>query len=234
VGGVIGLATRRLVGIVALLGGAALVAIPAGGAAAAPAPVGLSITLSDSLAQVHSGQDVTMTARLSNAGTRPFSGHLVIEVPGYVHVTHAQGGKIVRSDVRWSVSVPGGKSVSREVKAHIGMIAAGQLRVTTLASVFAGKVSGVPLIRTADADLIAGVKDPARTVPPGGAAAKGKSVSPAARDGGTNWWLAAGAPAAVVVVLAAAVLWWRRRRRGGTPVDVVDSEVSRERALVGE
>jgi len=83
--------------------------------------------------------------------------------------------------------------------------------VIALASLYRAKTAGgIPLIRTAVANTIAGVTDPARTVKGAPSPATGKRDS-----SGPNWLLVAGGPALALVLLAAGTLLWRRRRRSG-------------------
>jgi LPXTG-motif cell wall-anchored protein len=90
--------------------------------------------------------------------------------------------------------------------------------VTVLASLYRGaSVAGSPLIRTADADRIAGVKDPAHTVPsPGRSSPPRAAGSRGSSSGAPLTWSLAGAG---FVALLAGGLIWRRRRRSLGPVE---------------
>jgi LPXTG-motif cell wall-anchored protein len=186
-------------------------AAPTGAEAAAPPPPAqLSITLTDGVTQVHSNTDVTYTTKVINQGSRPVTAELVLSTPTYVTITHAAGAKAADHAATWRITVRPGRSVSRTTTAHIGAISKTDYRVTTVASLYPGKATtGVPLIRTAVANTIAGVTDPARTVTRPASHPKGQHASSS-----TNWLVVIGGPALAVVLLAAAVLWWRRRRGG--------------------
>lgn len=182
-------------------------------AAAAPA-ANLSITLTDAAQQVTSEQDVTYVATVTNGGGERFAGRLVVDLPAYARVDDAHRGRVGKHAVTWNVRIAAGKSISRTVDVHLGRIPKGDVRVTTLASLFQqGGSKTLPLIRTADADRIAGVKDPARTITSAPGAAKPGAGSGSTGGDGTNWWLVAGLPAGALVVLLGAGALARRRRR---------------------
>jgi hypothetical protein len=215
--------SRLLVVAAALAGGS----LPAIGPAAAAPPVELSISLSDGVGEVHSAMDVTYAAKVTNGGGAKVAGRLEIAVPGYVKLKKGGGGKVSKQTATWTVTVPAGKTVSRSVRAHIGDITKGEVRVTALASVFQGR-SDVPLIRTADADRIAGVHDPAPAAP------TPKPAANAAKDdGGVNLWLVAGLPGAAVVLIAAAWLLRRRRHAGNSSADRAVNSRARSLATPG-
>lgn len=215
----LGLAGALLAGA---LCGTALVAVPA---AAAPVPAGLSITLTDGVTQVRSDMDVTYTVKVGNAGGTKVTAKLVLTAPAYATLSRAAAAGTGKHIVTWKITVPAGKAITRTASAHIGTIARTDLRVTTLASLYQGKSSsGVPLIRTADANSIAGVTDPAHTVPPPGH--PGRSLQQHT-DSGPSLWLIVGLPiAAVLLLAAAAALWWRRRRGNSEPADEESEDAS--------
>jgi hypothetical protein len=195
--------------------GAGLLAVLAAGlatsatAAAKSATPQLSITLDDGVTQVRSDTDVSYTAKVSNHGSAAVHATLVLATPGYVAVTRAAGATVTAHAATWSITVMPGKSAIRTAKAHIGTIAKTDYRVTTLASVFRGKsTTGLPLIRTAVANKISGVTDPAHTVTSHAASATSRHGS-----SGTNWALVAVLPAAVLAALLAGGFLWRRRGR---------------------
>jgi len=193
---------------------AAGLAAPLGAQAAPAPPAQLSIALTDNLTQAHSNSDVSYAAKVTNNGTSPVSAELVLSTPSYVTVTHATGAKVVAHAATWRITVRPGHSVSKSATARIGVIAKGDYRVSTLASLYEEEAtSGVPLIRTAVANTIAGVTDPAHTI-------KGTTPHQVRTGGsaGTNWLLVAGLPALVaVLLLGATLLWWRRRQESDGP-----------------
>jgi hypothetical protein len=123
--------------------------------------------------------------------------------------------------------VTAGTTVSKRVNVHVGQIARSDLRVTALASVYQkGSRSAVPLIRTADADRIDGVKDPVAGIArPAGAESSATSTS---SESDIDWWLVAGLPA--VLVLGAGAYGWQRRR---SRVSAADVDTGDEPALAG-
>ena len=227
----------RATGMALLAVAAALVAGPAA-AAAAPVPTGLSITLADGRSQVHSDQDVTYTSRITNAGSRKVTGSLVLTVPSYVKIDKTRGATLRTAGLVWHVSVPAGKSVTRTVSAHIGTIPKDQLRVTTLASLYKGKrTNGVPVIRTAVANRITGVPDPAApaTQPPSTQPASAGQHN-ARHSNGPSLWLVVGVPVlAALLLLAGGFAWWRRRieRDPGAAADQPDSAGSSGMSAAG-
>lgn len=208
VGVTAGLRAYAVIGCLAIVSAAGLAAPYAAEATPAP-PAQLSISLTDGLAQVRSNTDVRYATRVTNNGSAPISAELVLSTPTYVTITHAPGAKVARHTVTWRITVRPGRVVSRPATAHIGTIAKTDYRVTTLASLYRGKeTSGIPLIRTAVANPIVGVTDPAGTV-------KGSPRRLAGKHGTshTNWLLLAGVPGLALVLLAILTLVWSRRRR---------------------
>lgn len=83
---------------VAVLGLLFAVLAPAGTAGAEPgAPVGLTVTLTDGLRQVHPNTDLSYVAILANTGPRPLHVRLVLDTPSYVTLTHAPGANRPRA-----------------------------------------------------------------------------------------------------------------------------------------
>lgn len=199
----IGLAAGALVGV--LLGAPAAVAATA--IAPESVPAGLSIAISDGVAVTDSGSTSHYTATVTNDGTAPVTGRLVITLPAPAKYTEAAGAHVEKSDAAWQVRVPAGKSVTHRVTADIGRIPKGDVRVTTLATLYASGDSTRILVRAADANAIRGVVDPAHTV--------GQKPARAAADGGTPTSLIVGVAISVVLLAFAAtgvVLLQRRTR----------------------
>jgi Domain of unknown function DUF11 len=135
-------------------------------AAAAPAAPSLSITVSDghSTVRPHSRAEYTLT--VVNEGTRRASGVLTFAAPsniGYQRVS--SGGRITSDAIRWKITVGAGASRTERVTVRLRAIPQSAVRVTMLASFYLGAVTSTPLIRTADADRIAGRADPAPAPP---------------------------------------------------------------------
>ncbi|GAA3876417.1 hypothetical protein GCM10022381_18730 [Leifsonia kafniensis] len=164
------MASIAAAGLICLLalGGAAT------SAAAAEVPTGLSVTITDGVDEVTAGSDVTYTAELSNTGSDPVTATLVVTVPGYVEITAADGAEsdgtesvtaATATDAAWVVTVEPGAVATVAVGARVGEIPADELRVTTLVSVYLGDGddarAAAPVIRSADANTIEGVTDPA-------------------------------------------------------------------------
>jgi hypothetical protein len=187
--------------------------VPAGRPAEAAVPPQLSITLTDGVAQTRSGQSLTYTATVTNGGAKQVKGKLVLEVPAFTSAGHA---KHSAQTVTWTMTARGDSTVTRKATVKVHTIPKGMVRVTTLASVYLGATSGVPVIRTADADRIAGVPDPTPvtvSLRPSASPTK-RPAAVSAQDGnGASLWLAAGLPIVIAAGLAAgALVWWRRRR----------------------
>jgi len=186
------------------------VALLAGGpatAAAAAAPPGLSISIHNESGSVRSGDRLSYAATLRNDGTAAVDGRLVVTVPAYARITGATGGDLDGSDASWTVEVPAGASVTKKVSATVGDIPKGELRVTTLVSLYLGDATQ-PAIRSAEADAIAGVTDPARAVGE-------QPVGPNRAAPVALVWI--GVSAAAVLVAAVVVVAWRFGRRRGQP-----------------
>lgn len=202
---------RSLAAATALASLVAMALTTAARADASPAaPAQLSVTLTDGVSEVHSDSDVHYSATVTNQGTRPITTRLVLTAPGYVNITRAPGARVAAHSATWRITVPASKSVTRTAAAHIATIAKGDYRVTTLASVYAtNSAAGVPLIRTAVANTITGVTDPARTVKPTSAARQ-----PSSSSSSSHWPLWGGGFALALLLLGAGGWGWSRRRRG--------------------
>ncbi|HKC27033.1 MAG TPA: hypothetical protein VKB75_03380 [Jatrophihabitans sp.] len=202
---------RRLLGVI---GSLVMVATAAGwssSAAAAPSPVRLSISITDGVARIH--HKATYAATITNQGSAGENGTLLVTVPEYLRYTRVSGnGKITRTGVRWKVTVAAGTQLTERVTVRVTAIPKFAVRVTTLASFYLGRVSGTPVIRTADADRIAGVKDAALSPAPRSQASAEPAVHPTRHESRANLWLLVGLPVFALLVLAG-LLWWRVRGR---------------------
>jgi hypothetical protein len=171
----------------------------------AAVPTGLSVSIQNDHAEVHSGDRVVYTATLRNDGTNAVDGRLVITVPAFIHVTGAEGADRTGLDASWTVTVPAGERVTKKLTGTLDDIPKGQVRVTTLVGLYLGDAAQ-PVIRSADAAAIAGVKDPAHAV---------NDQAPRTDAPAASWiWVGLGI-AAVVLLAAIAAGWlvWRRGRR---------------------
>lgn len=183
---------------------AALLAVVSPAPAEAATPAGLSVSIHAGSGEVHPGDRLTYTATVRNEGTTPIAGRLVITVPDFVRVSDAGDAERAGSDTTWAVTAPAGGSVTKKLTGVLDKIPKGQLRVTTLVSLYLGD-DAQPTIRSADAATIAGVKDPAHAV--GDSPAKPSAVpSPSP-------WIAVGAAALAIGAIAVWQLLRRRRRQ---------------------
>jgi hypothetical protein len=195
--------SRTSVAVVGLVAG--LLGAPAASAAAvstsAPPP-GLSITVTDNTTQTAPGADLTYVTKVANAGVKSVKGILVIELPAYVTYAGGTHAAVKGQDASWAVTIPAGGSVSRSVGAHVGTIPHGELRVTTLASLYLSTHATQPLVRTAESNTIRGVVDTAHTV----------GAPPPVSSGALPLWVIVGAAALVVLIALTVVLLARRQR----------------------
>ncbi len=197
--------SRRLVAALALLLLAALVAFDglaaradAPLAAAADAAPDVAITLVSDAQEVASGDAITYTAVVTNKG-EAFGARVVLEPPAYVTLeTVEQDGALDEGDATWSLALAAGETTTLEATASVGEIPADAARATALISLYVGDETS-PLVRSASADVIAGVDDE-QTV-------AATSVPPYAMIGGV---------AAALVVGIVAVIVLMRRRRGAS------------------
>ncbi len=165
-------------------------------------PAGLSISIHDKSVDVRSDEPLAYVATVRNGGTATVEGRLVITVPTYVRITYSQGADQTDVSASWTVAVPAGGNVTKELGAYLGTIPKGELRVTTLVSFFLGDAKA-PTIGSADANTIAGVTDPAR-------AETGQTAAPPVAPAGLPMaWIAVG----VLAVLAGIGVWWVTWRR---------------------
>jgi hypothetical protein len=171
-------------------------------AAQAVPPTGLSISIRNDSSELHSGDSLAYTATVRNSGTTPVDGRLAITVPAYVRVTDATGADRSGADSNWTVVVPAGGSVTKKLVGVLGNIPKTEVRVTTLVSLYVGDATQ-PVIRSAESDTIAGVKDPAHAV----------NDQPAKAASSPIGWIGLGIGAiALIGVLVLARSLGRRRR----------------------
>jgi hypothetical protein len=171
---------------------------------AAPPP-GLSVTISDATAQTASKATLTYTSTLTNAGTRPVTAQLVLAIPSYASYAQATGATVNKQTATWPVTVAAGKAVTKRAAVTIGTIPKGEVRVTTLISVYLPGHPPTLLIRSAEANRIQGVTDPAH------------SVNTVGANGGGNRPISPGTITTIVilglVVLLLVGAWLARVRR---------------------
>jgi len=187
-------------------------ALLAGGptvAALGAAPAGLSISIHNDTGSVRTGDHLSYAATLRNDGTAAVDGRLVVTVPAYMRITAANGADLEGTDASWSVEVPAGASVTKNVSASLGDIPKGELRVTTLVSLYLGDATQ-PAIRSAEADTIAGITDPAH-------AEGDKAVDSSRPLPSVLVWIGIGVVAILVAVAALGGWWFARRRPMRTP-----------------
>jgi hypothetical protein len=182
-------------------------------AAAAPDATRLSIRMSDGVTQVTDRSSVAYVATVVNDGAAPVNGKLVLEVPKYARYNSAYEAKVTKQIASWTVQVPAHSTAARRVSVTIGTIPSGQLRVTSLASLFLGPVTGAPAIRAADSDRIAGAVDPPATPLPQATSQKPSAAATGPEGGGSSTWVIVGLPVLGAAGFAglAGLVWWRRR-----------------------
>jgi hypothetical protein len=187
--------------------------VSAAPAAAAPDATRLSISVSDGVSQVRDKTSVAYVATVVNDGAAAVTGKLVLEVPDFARYGGAHDAKVTKQAASWTLRVPPHSTMARRATVKIGTIPSGQLRVTSLASLFLGPVTGVPAIRAADSDRIAGVVDPPATPLPQPAGQKPSAAATGPEGGGSSTWVVVGLPVLGAVGLAGLVglVWWRRR-----------------------
>lgn len=144
----------RAIGVGAVL----LVAMPFPQTASSALPdVQLSITLTNGTDAVTDGDSVTYTAEIRNSGAA-VDARIVLAPPAYVTLGVANGAVVDENQATWSLLLEGGSTTTVELPAKVAEIPDGELRVTTLASVYVEE-STAPVIRTAVANDIEGVAD---------------------------------------------------------------------------
>lgn len=153
----------------------------------------LSVTLSDGVETVASGDAVTYQAEVRNDGDT-IDTDIVLEAPDYVSLDEADDAVVEASRATWSLALPHG-TTTFELPASIGEIPDDDARVTTLLSVYVGEAAA-PVVRTAVANRIAGVDDePVASAP----------VPIVA-------WVAGGAAILLALIAVALLIVMRRRR----------------------
>ncbi|MFB9748483.1 hypothetical protein [Leifsonia shinshuensis] len=199
-----------IVAAAALIGSVLLSAPAASVAAAQPAPDGLSIAITDGAAETTSGASSNYTVTVTNRGTTPVSAELVVALPPFAAFSEAKGAHVEKTEAAWTVTVAPGSSERRHATADIGRIPAGEVRVTTLATLYASGDRSRILVRAADANAIQGVLDPAHTV--GQSPAK---VSAAPGDSAVIVVVSACAVLLALAIVGVVVFRRVRRRRRG-------------------
>jgi hypothetical protein len=187
--------------------------VSAAPAAAAPDATRLSISVSDGVSQVRDKTSVAYVATVVNDGAVAVTGKLVLEVPEYARYNRAHEAKVTKQVASWTVQVPAHSTAARRASVTIGTIPSGQLRVTSLVSLFVGPVTGAPAIRAADSDRIAGTVDPPATPLPQPMSQQPSAAATGPQGGGSSTWVVVGLPvlgAAGFAGLAGLVRWRRR------------------------
>lgn len=135
---------------------------------------------------------------MTNKG-EAFGARVVLEPPAYVTLeTVEQDGTLDEGGATWSLALAAGETMTLEATASVGEIPADAARATALISLYVGDETS-PLVRSASADVIAGVDDEQKVAT--------TSVPPYAMIGGVAAALAVGIVAVIVLT---------RRRRGAS------------------
>lgn len=209
------LALLLLVALIALDGQAARADAPPADAPPAASAPDVAITLVSDAREVASGDTITYTAVVTNKG-EAFGARVVLEPPAYVTLeTVEQDGTLSEGDATWSLALAAGETTTLEATASVGEIPADAARATALISLYVGDATS-PLVRSASADVIAGVDDE-QTVAPA-------SVPPYAMIGGV---------VAALVVGIIAVIVLTRRRRGTVEADAAVADARSAGAVPG-
>jgi hypothetical protein len=184
-------------------GMAAVAMAPRHGVADSVSPPGLSITLSDARAQTQSGASLTYTAGVTNAGADPLKATLVVTIPSYAAFVGATADHTNGANVSWTITVGAAKSITRKVTVRLGTIPKGEVRFTTIATLYPTGSATQILVRTADPDGIRGVVDPAHSV----------GLPSTTNDHPDEVVVLAIVIVGAAVIVALALLVWIRRRR---------------------
>jgi uncharacterized repeat protein (TIGR01451 family) len=166
-------------------------------------PPGISITLSDAKAQTRPGATLTYTAAVTNAGAGALKGTLVVTIPAYSAFVGATAGHESGADIRWAITVGAGKSITKKVTVKLGTIPKGEVRFTTIATLYPAGTTTQILVRTADPDSIRGVVDPAHSV----------GLPPVTEARSNQAFILAIVILGAVVIVALVFLVWSGRRR---------------------
>ncbi|WP_431245575.1 hypothetical protein [Leifsonia xyli] len=195
---------RTLIAAGAVAGLLPIVAAPVASAHAEQPAAQLSVTLANSEKTVKAGDRITYTGHVKNLGATEAKVTVVLDAPGYVELGAASGAEVDKNTATWTPTIAPGGDSTFTIPAAVGKIPSAERRVTTLASVYVGE-DKTPIVRTADASHIQGVKDT-----PGGTATAPHSQksTPMALP-----WVVAGTVLLLLVVVAAALLLILRRRR---------------------
>ncbi|MDQ0614158.1 hypothetical protein QF046_001799 [Microbacterium sp. W4I4] len=161
----------------------------------------LSVTLTADQDVVRSGDEVTLTATVSNTGTVEVPVRTVLELPPYVSVADASDGDVEGSHLTWEVTLGAAQEQTWEADVVIGSIPDGEVRVTSVLSAFVGDQERA-LVRTAHAASIHGVADTPRPIP-----------VDAVEESTVNLGLIAVIAVPVVLLGGGGLWWWRRRAR---------------------
>ncbi|WP_431074039.1 hypothetical protein [Microbacterium phyllosphaerae] len=157
--------------LTALLVGATALA-PASAAAAAEAPTGLTIEISDAVDEVSPGGALTVEATLTNSGADAVDATVVLTAPGYASYAASDDAAVSGSDASWVVSVASGESRTVTATLDIGEIPESEFQLATIASVYVGDASA-PVVRAADVNTIPDRENPAEPTIPVAAAEQG-------------------------------------------------------------
>lgn len=190
---------------VAVLSLVMLAVVPVATAEAA-GPPGLSVSIRNGRGEVRSGDRIVYTTTVRNAGTDSVNGRLVITVPEFLSVTDPGGAHRTGLDASWAVTVPAGGSVTETLTGRLGTIPQNAVRVTTIVGFYVGDADR-PAIRSAEADTIAGVTDPAHAV-------NDRSSGPRAPAAFPMGWVVLGLGAVLVLALGAGLISRRRTMSG--------------------
>ncbi len=181
--------------------------------AAQVVPAGLSIAISDGVAEASAGSSLSYTVTVTNRGTASVTAELVITLPRYATYSAAKGAHIDKTNAAWQLTIAPGTSESRRATVDVGRIPKGEVRVTTLATLYASSDRAQILIRAADANTIQGIVDPAHTV---GQSPKKATITP---NNPTLLIVSAAILAVLLALVATGIVLLRRRKRQPNEVE---------------
>ena len=172
-------------------------------------PPGLSITIDNGRKSIAPRSDVTYATTVSNSGLEPVTTWVVVTVPSFATIKRAKEADVKGPNATWKIELEPGTKRTLTTAAKVGSIPDGLTRVTSLASVYLTKhTTGAPVIRSADADRIPGVAEPASP-----ALAVTSKVSTSAYGTAPALWSGAGLVALGAVCIGLVVASRRRRSR---------------------
>ncbi|MGJ4845267.1 hypothetical protein [Leifsonia sp. Le1] len=178
--------------------------IPTSPARAEEPAAQLSVTLTNSEKTVTTGDKVTYTGHVKNLGAAEAAVTIALEAPGYLELGATTGATVDKNTATWTPTIAPGADNSFTISATIGKIPSTERRVTAVASVYVGD-GKKPVVRTADASFIQGVKDTPHQKPARAAATRSApTVLP---------WIIGGGILLVIIAAAAIVLTVRNRTR---------------------